>query len=336
MADFSGFKVAVVVPAYRVEQQIESVVRGIPDFVGSIIVVDDASPDRTAEVVQSLGDDRVTLLRHSKNTGVGGAMKTGFAEALRQKVDIIVKMDGDDQMDPTHLPRLLGPLVSGKADMTKGNRYHDLHGLREMPIARIIGNAALTFMVKLSSGYWDMFDPTNGYLAIRSEVLERLRLGGLSRGYFFESGFLINLGIAGAVVRDVPISARYGREQSSLNIWKAVFDFPPRLLWGLIRRLIWRYIVFDFTAVSVFLLVGVPTFAWGVWKGMKAWYQMLETGKETTAGTVMLAAMPIILGFQLILQAIVIDVGNVPKVPLSLSRDSLPPEDPARGDDAGD
>ncbi len=336
MAGFHGFKIAVVVPAYRVEKQIKSVIRGIPAFVESIIVVDDASPDGTAEAVKSVDDERVLLLRHAQNQGVGGSMKTGFAEALRQKVDIIVKMDGDDQMDPRHLPRLLAPLVTGKADMTKGNRYHDLHGLRKMPIMRIIGNAALTFMVKLSSGYWDMFDPTNGYLAIRTEVLERLRLGGLSRRYFFESGFLINLGIAGAVVQDVPITARYGREESSLNVLRALIGFPPRLVWGLIRRLVWRYIVFDFTAVSVFLLVGVPTFCWGVWRGFRAWGQMMKTDQPTSAGTVMIAAMPIILGFQLILQAIVIDVGNVPKVPLSLTRESLPPDIPPEGDEAGD
>ncbi|MCP4591594.1 MAG: glycosyltransferase family 2 protein [bacterium] len=338
MLDFSEHRIGVIVPAYRVAPHIVQVIRGVPDFVESIIVVDDASPDETADLVASLEDPRVTLLHHDVNQGLGAAMRTGFTEALRQRLDIVVKMDGDDQMDPAHLPRLLTPLILGRADMTKGNRFHDLRALRKMPAVRMVGNAALTFLVKLASGYWDMFDPTNGYFAIRTEVLDRLNLNKLPERFFFESGFLVSLGIAGAVVRDVPIGARYGSEESSLSIWKTLVEFPPRLCWGLLRRLFWRYFVFDFTAVSVFLLIGLPSLAWGIWWGLSAMWELKGTGQPASAGTVMLAAMPIILGFMLVLQAMVVDIGSVPRQPLS-SIGSTPvthDEDAETGGDGAD
>ncbi|MFH0982676.1 MAG: glycosyltransferase family 2 protein [Planctomycetota bacterium] len=315
--DITGVKVGVVIPCYRVADQIERVLRGIPDFVHSIIVVEDDGRDDTAARVRAFADDRITLLTHSVNQGVGAAMRTGFAEALRRNLDIVVKMDGDDQMDPAALPRLLAPLLRGQADMSKGNRYHNLVALRQMPPVRMVGNALLTFLVKLASGYWRMFDPTNGYLAIRTDVLRRLRLEKLPSRFFFESGLLIQLGILGAVVQDVPISARYGQGASSLSVGRTTLEFPPRLGWGLIRRLFWRYIVYDFSAVSVFLLLSIPLLVWGLWFGIGAWRRSVETGTPATAGTVMLAAMPIIMGFQLLLEAVVVDIGNVPRIPLS-------------------
>lgn len=317
MVELTDVKIGVVVPAYRVAEQIERVIRGIPDFVRSIIVVEDASPDDTAERVAAIDDPRVTLIRHSRNQGVGATMASGFSEAIKQNLDIVVKMDGDDQMDPAQLPRLLAPLLENRADMTKGNRYHDLRALRRMPRRRIIGNASLTFLVKQASGYWNMFDPTNGYFAIRTDVLRRLNLDKLPKRYFFESGFLIHLGVLSAVIKDVPIAARYGDEESSLSIARTLVEFPPRLLWGLIRRLFWRYFVYDFTAVSVLLLLGFPALLWGIWLGFEALEKMRVTGQPASAGTVMLAAMPIILGFQMILQAVVVDIANVPTEPLS-------------------
>ncbi len=317
MSDFGNVKIGVVIPAYRVATKIETVLAGIPGFVHSVIVVEDASPDDTAEKVCAIDDPRITLIRHPVNQGVGGAMASGFAEAIRQKLDIVVKMDGDDQMDPKCIKQLIDPLVEGKADMAKGNRYHDLNALRQMPKRRILGNAGLTFLVKLASGYWSMFDPTNGYFAIRTDILRRLDLDALPKRYFFESGFLIQLGIIGAAVQDIPIPARYGDEISSLSIWKTLVEFPPRLCWGLFRRLVWRYFVYDFSAVSVFLFLGFPGLLWGIWGGFTALERMRITGEPASAGTVMLAAMPIILGFQMILQAIVVDIGNVPRLPLS-------------------
>lgn len=313
-----GERIAVVIPAYRVAGQIQRVLAGIPEFVERIIVVEDASPDDTGPLVEAVADPRVTLIRHPVNRGVGGAMKTGFAEAINSGMDIVVKMDGDDQMDPKAMGRLLAPLLAGRADMAKGNRYQDFRSLKKMPTVRIIGNAGLTFMIKMASGYWNMFDPTNGYFAIRTEALARANLDRLPDRYFFESGFLIQLGILGAVVEDVSIPARYGEEHSSLSVMRTLFEFPPRLAWGMMRRVFWRYFVYDFSAVSLFLITGLPLLCWGVWFGLKTWRASAGAeGTPATAGTVMLAAMPVIIGFQLLLQALVVDIQNVPRTPLS-------------------
>ena len=316
-SELDGIRIGVVVPAYRVAGQIEAVIRGIPDWVERIIVVEDAGPDDTRAIVARLEDPRVTLLVHAENQGVGGAMATGFAEALRQGLDVVVKMDGDDQMDPEHLPRILRPLLAGEADMVKCNRYSSLGSLRQMPLVRIAGNAGLTFLVKLASGYWNNFDPANGYIAIRTCVLERIDLAKLPRRYFFESGFLIELGIQRAVVVDVPIEARYGDERSSLSVTKTLFEFPPKLLFGLSRRLFWRYFVHDFSAVSVFLVLGTPSLLFGIAYALFWYVEHPGHDQVATAADVMLAAMPIILGVQLLMGAIVLDIVGVPKVPLS-------------------
>jgi glycosyltransferase involved in cell wall biosynthesis len=310
-------RIGVVIPAYRVARHIEDVVRNVPAFVRSIIVVVDASPDDSAARVRALGDPRVTLLVHEENQGVGGAMQTGFREALRQELDIVVKMDGDDQMDPNEMPRLLAPLIAGRADMTKGNRYEHTQALKSMPAVRVFGNAGLTFLVKLASGYWGLFDPANGYIALRTDVLKRIDLDKLHKRYFFESGFLIQLGILRAVIVDVAIPARYGDEQSSLSVTRTLFGFPPRLLWGLARRVFWRYFVYDFTAVSIYILLGVPALLWGVIYGTIVWLEVQETHHDATAGQVMLAAMPIIIGVQFLSQCVALDVQNFPRQPLS-------------------
>ncbi len=316
-AQLARYRIGVVIPAFRVERQIEKVVRGLPSYVRSIIVVVDASPDATAERVAALSDPRVTLIRHEANQGVGGAMQTGFREALRQELELVVKMDGDDQMDPAALPQLLEPLIDGRADMTKGNRYAHTDALKAMPAVRIIGNAGLTFLVKMASGYWSLFDPANGYVALRTDVLRRFDLSKLHKRYFFESGFLIQLGILRAVIVDVAIPARYGDEQSSLSIPRTLLGFPPRLVYGLLRRLFWRYFVYDFTALSLYLMLAVPMLIWGVVYGLVVWNDVLLYGRDATAGQVMFAAMPIIIAVQFLSQCVALDIANVPRTPIS-------------------
>jgi dolichol-phosphate mannosyltransferase len=309
--------VGVVVPAYAVADHIVDVVAGIPPWVRTIVVVDDGSQDDLATRVERCGDPRVVLLRHALNRGVGAAMRTGFEHALALGLDIVVKMDGDGQMDPAILPDLVRPLLEGSADMTKGNRYRDFQALRSMPKIRLAGNAGLTFFVKIASGYWNLFDPANGYIALRSLVLERIEMDRLPARYYFECGLLVQLGTLGAVVKDVPMPARYRGEASSLSVSRTFFEFPPRLFVGLLRRLFWRYVVYDFTAASVFLLVGIPSFVFGAIYGSVRYAQLQLTGTFASAGTVMIAAMPIILGVVLVTQAIVLDIQAVPKVPIS-------------------
>ena len=314
--DLCGAKVAVVIPAYRVAPQILKVLAGIPPWVHTIIVVEDRSPDDTADKVAACGDPRVVLLRHAENQGVGGAMATGFKAAIERGMDIVAKMDGDDQMDPVWLPRLVQPVVEGDADMVKCNRYQHLGALRQMPLVRVVGNAGLTFLVKAASGYWNIFDPANGYIAVRTRALERLDIDRLPKRYYFESGLLVELGIARAVVKDIAVPARYGDERSSLSPLRVLLEFPPRLCAGFARRLFWRYFVHDFTAATLFMLLGAPLFLFGAIYGASAWLSHIRDNAYASAGVVMIAAMPIILGAQLLLQAVVLDIQHVPRDPL--------------------
>ncbi|HUR26903.1 MAG TPA: glycosyltransferase family 2 protein [Planctomycetota bacterium] len=315
--EFAGVAIGVVIPAYGVEHQIERVIAGIPDYVRAIVVVEDASRDGTRARLRALRDPRLVVIEHAENRGVGAAMVTGLERCLQERLDIVIKMDGDDQMDPAYIPELVRPLIAGTADMTKGNRYADLVALRAMPFFRIIGNAGLTFLVKAASGQWSLFDPANGYFAIRTDVLRHMDIQKLPERYFFESGLLIKLGILRAVVLDVAIPARYADEKSSLSITRTLVGFPPRLLWGLMRRLFWRYLVYDFTALSLYLLLGVPALIGGVAYGVTLWVMNHRLNEFAQPGQVMMAVMPIILGAQLVLQAIALDIANTPRTPIS-------------------
>src|SRR5712691_4693707 len=182
--------IVVVIPAYRVASLITEVITRVPPEVGHIIVVDDASPDNLQEVLQKVPDQRLIVLCHKANRGVGGAMKTGFQKALELEADIIVKIDGDGQMDPQLIPQFIRPIIAGQADLTKGNRFAHLFFVRHMPLIRRLGNLALSFLVKMASGYWHVFDPCNGYLAIRASLLHSLAFDRLGERYFFETSLL--------------------------------------------------------------------------------------------------------------------------------------------------
>lgn len=312
-------RVAVVIPAFRVARHIERVVRGIPGFISDIIVVDDASPDETARIVGGLSDPRIRLLRHERNGGVGAAMITGYRHALELGADVVVKMDGDDQMDPQHLLPLIEPILAGEADYTKGSRFFHTRQLRQMPLLRRIGNLGLSFLTKASSGYWDVFDPTNGYTVIHRRVLETLDWEHVDRRWFFETSMLIELSLTRAVVRDIQIPAKYADECSSLEMAGALVRFPGKLLGAFFRRLWLQYFVREFSPVSLFLVSGTLLTLFGSLWGLTHWLLSARTGVEASTGTVMIAAVPLFLGFQLLLQAVSLDIQNTPKVPLSRS-----------------
>ena len=218
--------VAVVIPSYRVTAHILQVIAGIGSEVQHIYVVDDACPDGSGLLVESqCTDPRVKVLRHAVNQGVGGAVLTGYAAALDDNVDIIVKVDGDGQMKPELIPYFIAPIALGQADYSKGNRFYNLTHIRQMPPMRLIGNAALSFMAKLSTGYWTLFDPTNGYTAIHAKVARRLEFKQLSKRYFFETDMLFRLNTVRAVVVDVPMDAHYGDEKSNLRISRIFGEF---------------------------------------------------------------------------------------------------------------
>lgn len=307
-------KVAIVIPCYRVERHIAEVIRGIPVHYGTIICVDDASPDASGAVIESLADKRVVLLRHPKNLGVGGAVKTGYTEAVRRGAHICVKMDGDGQMNPDHLDDLVAPLLEDVAEYSKGNRFVDLGSLRQMPTRRLLGNAFLSFTSKMACGYWNMLDVSNGFTAIKSELVKRMDFGTISDRYFFETSVLIELNILRATVADVEMPARYGDEQSSLRISRVASTFPPLLLRGLLRRFYWRYLIEDFGVVSICVLLGIPLLLFGTLFGIWHWVDTFRAGIPATAGTVFVAALPIILGTQLLLAAVLLDVISSPSV----------------------
>lgn len=305
--------VAVVIPCYRAASTVCDVIESIPASVDYILVVDDACPEGSGKKAQEMSRDGVIVLTHSKNQGVGGAVMTGYRRALELGCGIVVKMDGDGQMDPLFLPELIKPLLQNDADYTKGNRFVDFKALRTMPKVRLFGNNILSFLEKVFSGYWNVMDPTNGYTAIHRRVLEKLDLSKIAQGYFFESHMLLHLNLVHAVVQDIPIPARYGAENSSLNIAKTLLHFPSRLIKGLFKRIFLKYFIYDFNMASVYLLLGVPLFFWGIGFGVFHWIDSSLSGNPKTAGTIMVAALPLIVSVEMLLQAVNIDIQNTPK-----------------------
>ncbi len=309
--------VAAVIPCYRETARISAVIEGIGPEVGLIVIVDDACPDGTgAHVRAHCRDPRVEVIVQARNTGVGGATAAGYLRALERGAGIVVKLDGDGQMDPAMIPKLIRPIQRGRADYAKGNRFWDLDGLAQMPWHRILGNLLLSFMNKLSSGYWDVFDPTNGFTAIHAEVLRRLPLGKIARGFFFESDMLFRLNTIRAVVIDVPMAAHYGGEISSIRLGKVAIEFPYRHLVNLTKRIFYAYFLRDFSVASLQLVLGFLMTGFGGVFGIWAWHESVASGRPATTGTVFLAALPIIVGVQLLLSFLDFDSRSLPREPL--------------------
>jgi glycosyltransferase involved in cell wall biosynthesis len=311
-------RLAVVIPCYRVRPYIISVLREIGPEVSWIYCVEDGCPERTSLSIkqQAADDPRIRLIKHVRNRGVGGAYITGCRQAIEDGADIIVKLDGDGQMDPNKIPELIQPLVRGEADYVKGNRFFDPESVRSMPWIRVLGNVGLSFFSKLSSGYWNLFDTTNGFTAIHASVLRLLPLDKISSRYFFESDMLFRLNTVRAVIADVPMDACYSNERSSLNLFKTLIQFPLYHLRNFAKRLFYNYFLRDFTIASVNLILGLALLASGLFFGLTEWAEKTSAGVLASPGTVMLAALPIILGFQLVLSFITYDMGNVPRDPI--------------------
>lgn len=313
-------RIAVAIPCYKVTQHVLGVIAAIGPEVEAIYAVDDACPDGSGRFIEGHNPDpRVRVLYNPENRGVGGAIVTAYKAAMADGMDIVVKIDGDAQMDPALLPLFVRPLLRGQADYTKGNRFFRPESVQGMPPVRLFGNAVLSFLTKLSCGYWNVMDPTNGYTAVRTCVLAELPLDKLERRYFFETDMLFRLNTVRAVVKDVPMDSVYADEESNLKIGKVLPEFLRKHTSRLWRRYVYNYLVRDFNVGTLYSLSGLLFVILGALFGGWHWVVSSSTHQPATSGTVMLAALPIFIGVQCLIAFLHYDVSNLPTEPLSLS-----------------
>lgn len=303
--------ISIAVPAHNEEAHIARVIETMPPFVDHIVVVDDASSDATFEKAKAVGDRRVEVIRHERNLGVGGAIVTAHRRGLDLGCDISVVMAGDGQMDPDYLPALLDPIVEHGYGFAKANRFFSLDSFRGMPRQRVFGNIILSFLTKMASGYWHLFDPQNGYTAISRGALERLSLDRLSTTYEFENDLLINLNILGIRALDVPIPAVYGDERSGIKLRRVVPGISRLLMRGFFRRLVLKYVIRSFSPVALFFFAGLALVTWSVVFGLWVVFQTIGPDAAST-GTVILSVIPFVVGVQLLISAIVLDIQETP------------------------
>jgi len=307
-------KIAVVIPCYKVKTYISNVISKIPSIVDKIYVVDDACPEGTASyVLTNEFDSRIVILKHEHNCGVGGAVKTGYLAALSSGYDIVIKIDGDGQADPTLIPEFISPLIDGLADYTKGNRFYNPETLKSMPGIRLFGNSLLSFLNKFSSGYWDIFDPNNGYTAINSKVLRKLPLDKISSSYFFETDMLFRLNLIRARVIDIPMDSLYAGEKSNLKIQKIICEFALKHTRNMIKRILINYYIRDMSIASFQLPAGIMLTSFGLIYGVVNVFISSSAGLETPYGKIMLVALTLILGVVFILSFLNYDIAITPK-----------------------
>lgn len=310
-------RIAAVLPCYRVTDKVLEVIARIGPECTAIYAVDDFCPEKSGDAIEAkCRDARVKVLRHAANQGVGGAVMTGMKAALADGADIVIKIDGDGQMDPALIPLFAAPIAQGRADYVKGNRFFSPEDARGMPMGRLLGNLALSFMTKLSTGYWQLFDPNNGYVAIDARVAAALPFDKIARRYFFESDMLFRLGTLRARVIDLPMRAVYADEKSSLNPLKMVPHFFSRHMVNTFKRITYSYFLRDFSVASLELVAGSLLLLFGLVFGGITWISNMQAGVVTPAGTVMLAVMPVLVGLQFLLAFIGYDVANTPSEPV--------------------
>jgi glycosyltransferase involved in cell wall biosynthesis len=309
---FNEQRIAVVVPAFREERHVATVIETMPDLVDHIVVVDDCSPDGTSDAARKVGDPRVEVIRHEVNKGVGGAIVTGHRRAIELGADVSVVMAGDAQMDPRYLPDLLAPVTDGHHGFAKANRFYSSTSFAGMPKHRVFGNIVLTFLTKSASGYWNLVDPQNGYTAVRTDVLRRLPLHKLAERYEFENDLLIWLNILDVPAVDVPIPAVYGAETSTLRLRKVVPRLLRLLFLGFWRRMFRKYVLWSFSPVALLLFTGCFLVLLGLGVGTYAAISSIGPD-EPSAGTVLLAVTPFVTGVQMVIQSLVLDIQATPR-----------------------
>ncbi|WP_233349257.1 glycosyltransferase family 2 protein [Hyphomonas sp. CACIAM 19H1] len=307
----------IVIPMFRVKNQIADVLAAIPDWVEGVVAVDDKCPEGSGAFATTCSNrPNFHVIEHAQNQGVGGAVMTGYRKCCELGARIIVKVDGDNQMDLRWLGPLVLPIASGVADYTKGNRFSSLSHVKGMPFIRLFGNSALSLMSKVSSGYWNVFDPTNGYTAIHAEVARELATRNVAKRYFFESDVLYHLGAMRAVVRDVAMPAIYADEESNLSVRRVVLPFLFYHTRNAFKRFVGHYIIRNFTVATLETIFGMVLIVFGAMVAFRHFVTRADAFDIASPGLVMLSALPVMLGVQLLLAALNFDILNVPRDPI--------------------
>ena len=304
---YKEHKIGVAIPAYNEENHIKDTIETLPDFVDKIYVVDDGSSDKTSEIVKTLTDQRIHLLQHEVNKGMGAALVTGYKAALKEEMDVIAKMDGDNQMDPEQLPILLDPIIEGKADYTKGNRLLSPEYRKGMTKWRFLGNSILSFLTKIGSGYWQVMDPQNGYTAVSRGVLGRIDIDSIYHYYGYCNDILVKLNVYGYRVMDIVIPARYGNEKSKISYSKYIVKVSLMLLRDFFWRLKMKYVVLSFHPLVLFYMLGIVLTPIGFFGGLYALYCKFVKGEDLFI-TGALALLVFIIGLQFLLFAMLFDM----------------------------
>ena len=303
-----GRRVAVVVPAHEEEILIGETLGGIPAFVDSVIVVDDGSADGTAERARTFGDARVEVIVHERNRGVGAAIVTGYRRALELDGDVVCVMAADNQMEPDDLATLVRPVARGELDYAKANRLFTGQAWQLIPRSRYLGNAALSLLTKIASGYWHIADSQSGYTAISGTMLAQLDLDRVYPGYGFPNDLLVHLNVWNARVRDFPSRPIYGvGERSGIRYRRVVPRISRLLIKGFFWRLWEKYVIRDFHPLVFFYALGfLATFAGSVLGVIEIAYRI--AGFSVSVGTVVLIALLLISGSQFTLFAMWFDM----------------------------
>ena len=313
-------KVIAVIACYKTSKYAPLVVINTLPYVDKIICVDDGCPEKTGLKIKSLvNDERVIFKYHKSNRGVGAAMKTGIYAALEMSPDIIIKIDSDGQMDPKLIPVLIRPIVDNLADVVKGNRFTDPSVRLKMPFFRFIGNLSLSFITKLSTGYWELFDPTNGFIAFNTSINDKINFQKLDNRYFFESDFLFRCSINDLIIFEMPMEPIYIKDNiSNMNIFIEIFKYSYKNTKNFCKRILYQYFIQDFNIGSLYILLGLPSLIFALVFGLRIFYLAINgLGTVQLVQTIFLAST--IISLQCIISLLYYDVTQKPMIKIMKS-----------------
>lgn len=299
-----NLKIAAVIPCYKGGKVTLEVIRETLEFVDRVILVDDACPYETGKLAKkNFSDERIIVLFNEYNLGVGGSIKRAFKYLIETDFDIFIKIDADGQMDPKEIPKLLNPIINGKADVTKGNRFFNIEKLSSMPKVRLIGNLFISFFARAATGYWELFDSNNGFIAIDKKILKTINLNKLDDHYYFETDLLFRLGLSDAIIFQVPTEVRYDTEESSLKPIREIKHFSIKLLISFLKRIFYQYFLFDFNVGSIelilTLILGISALIWNLYAIISGMVLERLSSPGTTAISIILtiSAIQFMLAF---------------------------------------